>query len=104
MTSRDKEKADRNSREEDRPASPRTDPKAARYRKCSPAGRQGSSPPEAPMASMKKDAASAPQQASYKIQKREGYRDWMVIDPQGELVCLTVYKRGAVEVVRRLAG
>jgi hypothetical protein len=56
------------------------------------------------MASMKKDAASAPQQASYKIQKREGYRDWMVIDPQGELVCLTVYKRGATEVVRRLAG
>jgi len=28
----------------------------------------------------------------------------MVIDPQGELMCLTVYKRGAVEVVRRLAA
>jgi hypothetical protein len=36
--------------------------------------------------------------------KREGSRHWMVIDPQGELVCLTVYKRGAMEVVRRLAG
>jgi hypothetical protein len=29
---------------------------------------------------------------------------WLVTDPQGELVCLTVYKRGAMEVVRRLAG
>lgn len=36
------------------------------------------------------------------IRKRD--RDWMVIDPQGELVCITVYKRGAVEVVRRLAA
>jgi hypothetical protein len=38
------------------------------------------------------------------IQKRERSRHWMVIDPGGELVCLTVYKRGAMEVVRRLAG
>jgi L-serine deaminase len=28
----------------------------------------------------------------------------MVIDPVGELVCLTVYKKGAMEVVRRLAA
>jgi hypothetical protein len=28
----------------------------------------------------------------------------MVIDPEGKLVCVTVYKRGAVEVVRRLAA
>nr|AGS49911.1 hypothetical protein [uncultured bacterium esnapd22] len=28
----------------------------------------------------------------------------MVIDPQGERVCITVYKRGAMEVVRRLAA
>jgi hypothetical protein len=27
-----------------------------------------------------------------------------VRDPQGQLVCLTVYKRGAMEVVRRLAA
>jgi hypothetical protein len=27
-----------------------------------------------------------------------------VRDPQGELVCVTVYKRGAAEVVRRLAA
>lgn len=36
------------------------------------------------------------------IRKRR--RDWMVIDPAGELVCITVYKRGAEEVVRRLAA
>jgi hypothetical protein len=29
---------------------------------------------------------------------------WEVRDPRGELVCVTVYKRGAVEVVRRLAA
>jgi hypothetical protein len=28
----------------------------------------------------------------------------LVLNPQGQLVCLTVYKRGAVEVVRRLAA
>jgi hypothetical protein len=31
-------------------------------------------------------------------------RDWMVLDPRGRLVCLTVYKRGAMEVVRWLAA
>ena len=47
--------------------------------------------------------APAPQpQPGYTICKR--HRDWMVLDPRGQLVCLTVYKRGAVEVVRRLAG
>jgi hypothetical protein len=34
---------------------------------------------------------------------RSTVRFQMVLDPQGQLVCLTVYKRGAVEVVRRLA-
>ncbi len=29
---------------------------------------------------------------------------WAVIDAAEELVCITVYKRGAPEVVRRLAG
>jgi hypothetical protein len=36
--------------------------------------------------------------------KREKDRWWEVRDPQDELVCVTVYKRGAVEVVRRLAA
>jgi len=56
------------------------------------------------MTKKQKRADSAPQQAGYTIEKYESSRHWMVIDPHGELVCLTVYKRGAVEVVRRLAG
>ncbi|HYW10600.1 MAG TPA: hypothetical protein VE871_01555 [Longimicrobium sp.] len=43
-----------------------------------------------------------PAPGKWVIEKR--HRDWMVIDPQGELVCITVYKRGAMEVVRRLAA
>ena len=31
-------------------------------------------------------------------------RFWQVLDPKGRLVCLTVYKCGAKEVVRRLGG
>jgi hypothetical protein len=37
---------------------------------------------------------------SYTI-NRHG-RFWAVLDPAGELLCLTVYKRGAEEVTRRL--
>jgi hypothetical protein len=37
------------------------------------------------------------------MEPRSNATRW-VIDPQGQLVCLTVYKRGAVEVVRRLAA
>jgi hypothetical protein len=43
-------------------------------------------------------------QPAYKVVKREKDRWWEVRDPRGELVCVTVYKRGAVEVVRRLAA
>lgn len=47
--------------------------------------------------------ATAPQlQPGYTIRKKD--RNWAVLDPQGQLVCLTVYKRGAVEVVRLLAA
>jgi hypothetical protein len=38
------------------------------------------------------------------VVKREKDRWREVRDPQGEMVCVTVYKRGAVEVVRRLAA
>ena len=31
-----------------------------------------------------------------------GSRHWAVYDEEGALVCVTVYKRGAREVVRRL--
>ena len=35
---------------------------------------------------------------------KHGYsRFWAVYDPAGELVCVCVYKRGAVEVARRLS-
>ena len=56
------------------------------------------------MTKKQKRADSAPQQAGYTIEKYDRSRHWMVIDPQGELVCLTVYKRAAMEVVRRLVA
>lgn len=40
--------------------------------------------------------------AGYTISRRA--RHWEVIDPAGLLVCLTVYKCGAKEVVRRLSS
>lgn len=36
--------------------------------------------------------------------KREDTRWWEVRDSAGELVCLSVYRRGAREVVRRLSS
>ncbi len=55
------------------------------------------------MARKQQDNAPAPAaQPAYKVVKREKDRWWEVRDPRGELVCETVYKRGAVEVVRRL--
>ncbi len=41
-------------------------------------------------------------QTGYEIKKYG--RNWRVIDPAGQLVCITVYKKGALEVVRRLAA
>jgi hypothetical protein len=29
-------------------------------------------------------------------------RYWKIIDAEGALICMTVYKRGALEVIRRL--
>lgn len=37
---------------------------------------------------------------SYRITKRG--RFWEVLDAEGALICLTAYKKGAAEVVRRL--
>lgn len=48
-------------------------------------------------------APADPKPSGFVIAKYTGSRYWMVIDPEGKLVCVTVYKRGAVEVVRRLA-
>ncbi|HYW14340.1 MAG TPA: hypothetical protein VE871_20400 [Longimicrobium sp.] len=47
-------------------------------------------------------APAAKVQGPYAIMRY--HRHWAVVDPTDELVCITVYKRGAVEVVRRLAG
>jgi hypothetical protein len=44
----------------------------------------------------------AKEPAGFTYQKRDRTRWWEVRDPAGELVCLTVYRRGAREVVRRL--
>ena len=41
-------------------------------------------------------------QAVYTIVRHHRY--WEVRDPTGQLVCLTVYKCGAEEVVRRLCA
>jgi len=41
---------------------------------------------------------------TYAIRKKKDTRWWEVLDPQDELVCLTVYRKGAREVVRRLAA
>ena len=49
-------------------------------------------------------ASAAPDiiKPTYEVRRRG--RFWEVIDSAGELVCITVYKRGAKEVVRRLRG
>jgi len=36
--------------------------------------------------------------------RKYGGRYWAVNDAAGELVCVCLYKKGAVEVVRRLTG
>jgi ribosomal protein L5 len=48
-------------------------------------------------------ASAAEQQPGYTYAKKKDTRWWEVRDPAGELVCLTVYRRGAREVVRRLS-
>jgi hypothetical protein len=40
--------------------------------------------------------------AGYTVKRYRASRYWQVLDAAGQLVCVTVYKRGAVEVARRL--
>jgi hypothetical protein len=47
---------------------------------------------------------NAQTQPGYIVAKYGKSRYWAVVDAAGELVCVTVYKRGAEEVVRRLRG
>ncbi len=37
-----------------------------------------------------------------KIERYKGGRFWAVYDADGQLICVTVYRKGALEVVRRL--
>lgn len=55
------------------------------------------------MRAAKNSAPSAAEPQPYTITKRDRTRWWEVRDATGELVCLTVYRRGAREVVRRLS-
>jgi len=45
----------------------------------------------------------AAEKPAYNIIKQKKSRWWEVRDPRNELVCLAVYRKGAREVVRRLA-
>ncbi len=47
---------------------------------------------------------AAAEKPAYTISKQKDTRWWEVRDPGNELVCLTVYRKGAREVVRRLAA
>jgi hypothetical protein len=49
-------------------------------------------------------APAAAAKPAYTIIKQKHSRWWEVRDPDDELVCLTVYRKGAREVVRRLAA
>ena len=49
-------------------------------------------------------SAVAPDRAKLSYEIRRRGRFWEVLDATGELVCMTVDKRGAKEVVRRLRG
>jgi hypothetical protein len=54
------------------------------------------------MANAQQGATRAAEPTGFTIRKRKNSRWWEVLDPEGQLVCLTVYRRGAREVVRRL--
>lgn len=51
-----------------------------------------------------KDPAPTAAKPAYTITKQKHSRWWEVRDQDDELVCLTVYRKGAHEVVRRLAA
>lgn len=52
----------------------------------------------------KEPAPAAAAEPCYTIVKQTKSHWWEVRDPNDELVCLTVYRKGAREVVRRLAA
>lgn len=58
-------------------------------------------PPAAARNRRPSDRTAALTLASYRIARRG--RLWELRDGAGDLVCLTAYKKGAIEVVRRLS-
>src|SRR3982750_2753423 len=65
-----------------------------------PAGWPGSRGLERTVSDDPKDPAPASAKPAYTIIKQKHSRWWEVRDPEDELVCLTVYPKGAREVVR----
>lgn len=55
-----------------------------------------------PASPRKVPATPTPTVAGYSVSHCGRY--WSVTDPTGQLVCLTVYRKGACEVVRRLSA
>lgn len=53
------------------------------------------------MTTERSNCATASKGRAYTLGRRG--RFWEVRDPIGTLICLTVYKRGAAEVIRRLS-
>jgi hypothetical protein len=45
-------------------------------------------------------AAAVEKNDRYTIKHRPAYRQWEVLDPNGELVCVTVYLVGARSILR----
>jgi hypothetical protein len=100
--SRDKEQGWPLSREEvSTSLATRTDPKAARSPRIALPRAEGQESWRCTMA--KKTIVPIQLPGGFVVKKQYGSRYWMVLDPVDELVCLTVYKKGAMEVVRRLA-
>jgi hypothetical protein len=82
----------------------RTDPKAARSPKL-PCWTAWVKSMESTMPRKQKEPSpAAAEKPAYTIVKQAKSRWWEVRDPNDELVCLTVYRKGAREVVRRLAA
>jgi hypothetical protein len=95
-----KSKAGRSPAKKDRPASIAIDPKAARSPTIALLRGRGQEDRRPTMTPQQ----NSEQQPSYKVRKYGSSRYWAVVDAAGALVCVTVYKRGAEEVVRLLRG
>src|SRR5687767_11894508 len=72
----------------------RNDQKAAAYQSC-PAGRPESRGSERTMSEDPKGPAPAAAKPDYTIIEQKHSRWWGVRDPDDELVCLAVYRKGA---------